>query len=123
MVLGTPPKNARITGKPMHRHMKWNIAATRLAGFCSELSFAPNDDDISEFHEVIGLFEDACGQDLSRFKIAPDQVSKTRTEVSGSVNYRWQTRHPVSVVDYRYFRRQVRGLVDFLTNVLNSHLC
>jgi len=106
----------------MHRHMKWNIAATRLAGFCSGLSFAPNDDDISEFHDIIRLFEDAYGQDLSQFRIAPDRISKIRSEVGDSLNGRWQARHPVPVIDYRYFRGQVRGLVDFLTNVLSSRL-
>jgi len=107
----------------MHNQTEWNIAVTRFAAFCSDIPLAPTEDDISTYHDIIKLFEDAYEHELSQFRIAPDRISKTRTETVASLQGRWQTRHPLIVVEYRYFRGQVRGLVDSVTSVLNSHLC
>jgi hypothetical protein len=108
----------------MHNQTEWNIAVTRLAAFCSDIPLAPTEDDISAYHDIVKLFEDAYEHNLSQFRIASDRISKeARSDVGDLVKGRWQTRHPLIVVEYRYFRSQVRGLVDFVTSVLNSGLC
>jgi hypothetical protein len=102
----------------MHNQTEWNIAVTRFAAFCADIPLAPTEDDVSAYHDIVKLFEDACERDLSQFRIAPDRLSKTKTEALDSLRGRWQTRHPLVVVEYRYFRGQVRGLVDFLMSAL-----
>ena len=107
----------------MYNDPNWNLAVVRFAAFCSDIPLAPNEDDISEYHNIVRLFEESCGQDLSRFRIAPNRMSKVRNEAVNSVRGRWQTRRLIPLVEYRYFRGQVRGLVDFLMTVLNSRVC
>ncbi len=82
------------------------------------MPLAPDEDDIAEYHDIVKLFEDAHGRDLSRFRIALDRVLPSTI---ASPQGRWQTRHPThKVVEYRYFRGQLRGLIDFLVTVINS---
>jgi len=107
-------------GLPQNDEMRWNTAVTRFAGFCSELPLSPSEDDISEYHDIIKLFENASEHDLLLFRIAPDRISETRSETVASLRGRWQTRQPVPV-DYRYFRGQVRGLVGYVLTVITSH--
>jgi hypothetical protein len=108
----------------MHDEGKWNIAVTRFAAFCSDLPLSPSEDDISEYHDIIKVFENASGHDLSLFRIVPDRISETRSETVASLRGRWQTRQPVPIdVDYRYFRGQVRGLIGFLLAVIGSRPC
>ncbi|MGB7434877.1 MAG: hypothetical protein WBR26_10295 [Candidatus Acidiferrum sp.] len=107
----------------MHNQTEWNVAVTQFAAFCSHIPLTPTEDDISEYHGIIKLFEDAYEHDLSQFRIAPDRILQTETETGDSLQGRWQTRQPVPIVEYRYFRGQLRGLVDFLTGVLSSGLC
>jgi hypothetical protein len=109
----------------MHNQTKWNIAIIRFAAFCSHMPLAPDEDDISEYHDIIKLFEDAYQHDLSQFRIALEPISEERSNPAlTSLQGRWQTRHPsTNVVENRYFRGQVRGLVDFLTTVLASRTC
>jgi hypothetical protein len=107
----------------MHNQTEWNIAVTRFAAFCSDIPLAPTEDDISEYHNIIKLFEDAYEHDLSVFRIPLNRISNTRTETTASLRGRWQTRQLVPIVEYRYFRGQVRGLLDFIASVLSSRFC
>ena len=107
------------------RVTKLNIAATRFADFVSHLPLSPDELDVLEYHDIVGLFEEACGQDLSQFRIAPDRVkaeaSKTTT---ASCAGPWQTRHPKkNSLEVAYFRGQVRGLIDCLMTVLRGRPC
>ena len=51
-----------------------NLAATRFAAFVSNLPLSPDELDVFEYHDIIKLFEEACRQDLSQFRIALDRV-------------------------------------------------
>jgi hypothetical protein len=109
----------------MQNETKWNIAVLRFAAFASDLSVSPNEDDISEYHDIIKLFEDSHEQDLSRFRIAPDRIKpEAESTATASHSGHWHTRHPKkNVVEYPYFRSQVRGLLDYLMAVLESRPC
>jgi hypothetical protein len=43
----------------MHNQRERNVAVTRLAAFCSDIPLAPTEDYISEYQDIIELFEDA----------------------------------------------------------------
>ena len=106
----------------MDDQTKLNFADTRFAAFVSNLPLSPDEDDILEYHEIIRLFEQAFRQDLSQFRVAPGRVQPEadRTAV-GSYNGGWQTRHnKKNLVEYAYFRGQVRGLIACLMTVLET---
>jgi hypothetical protein len=107
----------------IYNQTKLNIAVTRFAGFVSHLPLSPNEDDIIEYHDIITLFAEACGQDLSQFRIAPDRVKPEEdTTRMASFAGRWKTRHPKkNSVEFAYFRGQVRGLIDYVkTNLVSA---
>jgi hypothetical protein len=98
---------------------KLNIAVTRFAGFASDLPLSPNEDAVSEYHDIVELFEQGSGLDLSQFRIAPDRLKPAAGTIApGRPRYRTE-----SSVDFRYFLVQVRGLVEYLTSVLGSRPC
>jgi hypothetical protein len=107
------------------RVTKLNIAVIRFAAFVSHLPLSPDEPDVLEYHDIIKLFEEACGQDLSQFRIAPDRVKPevdrtTMAPVAGP----WQTRHPKkNSIELAYFRSQVRGLINCLMNILGTRPC
>jgi hypothetical protein len=107
------------------RVTKLNIAATRFAAFVSHLPLSPDEPDVLEYHEIITLFEEACRQDLSQFRIAPDRVKpEADSTTMGSVAAPWQARHPKkNSVELSYFRSQVRGLINCLMNILGTIPC
>jgi hypothetical protein len=103
---------------------KLNIAVVRFAGFVSHLPLSPNEDDILEYHDIVELFGEGCGQDLSRFRIARDRVKPVVNNTPTASNYGWQTIYPKkNSLDVAYFRGQVRGLTDYLVKVLGNRLC
>ena len=55
--------------------MKWNIALARLSNFIEKFPSCPDEDHIFQYHEIIGLFEEASGDELSRFRISPYGLS------------------------------------------------
>jgi hypothetical protein len=109
----------------MDDQTKWNIAVARFAAFCSNMPLSPNDDDVWEYHDIIALFEDAYGHNLSQFKIAADHMKLTSDNtMTTPLRGRWQTPHAQNgVVEYGYFRGQVRRLVDFLMTVMGGRPC
>ncbi len=109
----------------MDDQTKLNFAVTRFAAFVSNLPLSPDEDDILEYHEIIRLFEEDFRQDLSQFRIAPGRVQPEadRTAV-GLYSGSWQTRHhKKNLIEYAYFRRQVRGLIACLMTVLENRPC
>jgi hypothetical protein len=102
----------------MHNAEKWNIAITRFAGFCSDIPLSPNEDDVSEYHDIVTLLEEAYGHDLNRFRVAPHCTAPKATNAAPDTIRACWARHPETHVESRYFRSQVRGLVKFLTDVL-----
>ena len=121
---GSPSQFWFGTIASMHNQTKWNIAVVRFAGFASNLSLSPDEDDVSEYHDIIKLFEDAHGQDLSRFRIAPDQVKPDADSATMASRSSWQTRYPKkNLVEFTYFRGQIRALMDYLMAVLGGRLC
>jgi hypothetical protein len=109
----------------MDDHTKLNLAVTRFAGFVSHLPLEPNECDVLEYHDIIKLFEEACSQDLSRFRIAPNRVeSATAEKATASSGAYWQRPHcKKNRVEYTYFRGQVRGLIACLMAVLETRPC
>jgi hypothetical protein len=109
----------------MDDQTKLNLAVTRFAAFASNLPLSPDEDDILEYHDIIGLFEEACRQDLSQFRIAPGRIQPEADRATiASVGGCWQTRHhKKNCVECGYFRGQVRGLISCLMTVLHGRPC
>jgi hypothetical protein len=109
----------------MHNQTNWNIAVTRFAAFCSGLPLSPDEYDVSQYHDIIKLFEDACGQDLSKFKIASDRIRPATysTAMASGWGGKQAQYHGRNSVDFRYFRGQVRGLIDYMMSVLKRRPC
>lgn len=100
----------------MRDQSKWNVTIGRFAGFVSNLPAHPNQNHISQYHHILKSLEDASGQNLSQFRIAPDQV---KPAVASAVTaLREGHSHPrhsgKSLVEFASFKAQVRGLMDFL---------
>jgi hypothetical protein len=106
----------------MDDQMKLNVAVTRFALFVHNLPLSPDEDDILEYHDIIGLFEQAFGLDLSQFRIAPERIpSAPDRTVIGSFGGSWQTRHRRrNCIEHAYFRGQVRGLIACLITALKG---
>ena len=102
-----------------------NLAATRFAAFVSNLPVSPDELDVFEYHDIIKLFEEACRQDLSQFRIAPDRVEPAADRTTmASIAGTWQTPHPKkNCIEVVYFRSQVRALITCLMAVLGSRPC
>jgi hypothetical protein len=109
----------------MDDQTKLNLAVTRFAAFVSNLPLSPDEDDILEYHDIIGLFEEACRQDLSHFRVAPRRVQPEADGTAvGPFGGSWQTgHHKKNLVEYAYFRGQVRGLIACLMTVLDNRPC
>jgi hypothetical protein len=98
---------------------KWKFAVAHFAGFVSDLPGSPTEDHVAHYHGIVKLFEEACGGDLSHFKIAPDRLKPKLASHPG-----WQTQHPKkNVVEFAYFCAQVRRLVDYLKASQANHSC
>jgi hypothetical protein len=98
---------------------RWKFAVAHFAGFVSHLPGSPTEDHVAHYHGIIKLFEEACGGDLSQFKIASDQLKPRKASHPA-----WQTRHPQKrIVEFAYFCGRVRSLVDYLKASQASHSC
>ena len=95
--------------------LKWNIALARLCNFIERFPPSPDEDHIFQYHEIIGLFEEASGDVLSRFRITPDRLSPRINEASRSY---WQSLRRWEIIEYAYFSRQIGGLIGYATNKL-----
>jgi hypothetical protein len=100
----------------MRDRNKRDIAIGRFAGFFSNLLRPQDEDQLSQYHDIFKLLQEACGQDLSQFKVAPDRVNAAAANATtASSGGRWQIRHPKkSFVEFAYFRGQAQGLIDYL---------
>ena len=93
--------------------MKWNIALAHLSNFIERFPSCPDEDHIFQYHEIIGLFEEASGDGLSQFRIGPDRLSATIDDASRSC---WQSLCRREIIEYGYFSRQIGGLIGYATN-------
>lgn len=109
----------------MDDQTKLNLAAIRFAMFASNLPLSPDGNDVLEYHDIIGLFEEACREDLSQFRIAPGRLQPEADRAAmGLFGGSWQTWHAKrNCVECAYFRGQVRGLIACLMAVLKSRPC
>jgi hypothetical protein len=94
--------------------MKWNIALAHLSNFIERFPSCPDEDHIFQYHEIIGLFEEASGDALSQFRIGPDRLSPRTDEASRS----WQSLCRRGIIEYAYFSHQIGGLISYATNKL-----
>jgi hypothetical protein len=103
-----------------YRNNQLNIAVTRFVGFVSDLPLSPNQDDVSEYHSIVELFEEGCGLDLSEFRIAAGRLTPAESRTAPTSGCGWQTRYlRKPTVDFGYFRSQVRALIEYLVTVLD----
>jgi hypothetical protein len=78
----------------------------------------PNENNVFQYHDIIKIFEEACGQDLSQFRIAPDRVN---SRVDSKIRGHWQTPFAASTfVEYTYFCSQVHGLMGYVKTALGD---
>jgi hypothetical protein len=96
----------------MRDQNKWDIAIGRFAVFVSNLHGSPSDDQISQYHNIIGLLQEACGHDLSQFKIVPARV-----------RVRAAPHDKRATTESAYFRGQLKALIDYVKTNLVSHPC
>ena len=98
---------------------KWSAAIARFASFIADFPKSPNENHVFQYHDIIKNFEEACGQDLSQFRIAPDRVnSRGDTKIRGG---HWQTPFAASTfVEHTYFCSQVRGLMGYVKTALGD---
>jgi hypothetical protein len=102
---------------PVGNKLMWIIALTRFDNFMANFPLAPKEEHVSQYHKIIQLLEEATGEDLLRFRIAPDRLGlRVKTLVT---NY-WKTRRLVEIVEYAYFCSQVRGLIGFMKESLDD---
>jgi hypothetical protein len=114
---GTPPfYNANI----VRNFHQWNIAASKLEGFAQNLPSMPDEDDVAHFHEIVTLFEEASGQDLSTFRISPDRMKPRAMNLPMFIG----PGGPPSVVysenkycEGRYFKSQVQGFIRIVKSI------
>ena len=95
--------------------MKWNIALARLSNFIEKFPSCPDEGHILQYHEIIGIFEEASGDVLSQFRITPDRLSP---RISNASRTFWQSLCRWEIIEYAYFSHQIGGLIGYATNKL-----
>ena len=45
---------------------KWSAAIARFASFIADFPKSPNENNVFQYHDIIKIFEEACGQDVSQ---------------------------------------------------------
>ena len=108
----------------MRDHGKWNIAIARLAQFIANLPQSPNEVHVSKFHDIVQLLQEASGQNLSRFRIAPDRIQpRTDFTIRSSFDGVGRARGTAQYfVEPSHFRSQVGKLVDHVGTVRDDVL-
>jgi hypothetical protein len=106
----------------LRKQAKWNIAVIRFARFVSDLPLSPDEHDVLEYHDILKLFEEACAQDLSEFRIVPNRVkAEADRTTKGSSKGHLQTRRPKkNPVEFVYFRGQIGRLIASLMTAISS---
>jgi hypothetical protein len=95
--------------------MKWNVALARLSNFIERSPPCPNEEHVLRYHAIIGLFEDASGDVLSQFRIAPNRLSSGINDASASY---WRSLYSLKFVEYAYFSSLMGGLIGYATHKL-----
>ncbi len=95
--------------------MKWNIALARLSNFIQRFPSCPDEDHMFQYDEIIGLFEEASGDELSRFRITPDRLSPRMNDTPRTF---WQSLCRWENIEYAHFSHQIGGLIGYATNKL-----
>jgi hypothetical protein len=82
-------------------HGKCSAAVARLVAFIADFPQSPNQTDVFQYHDNVKTLEEACGQDLSQFRIAPVRInSRAKSKTMGH----WQTPFVAStLVEHSYF--------------------
>jgi len=102
----------------VRNQVKWSAAVARLASLVADLSQAPSENHVFQYHDIIKILEEACGQDLSRFRIAPDRVNLRMDSYTRS---QWKAPFASKTfVDHAYFCSQVHGLVGYVKTALDD---
>ena len=102
----------------MRDQKKWSAAVTRFAGFIADFPQLPNESHVFQYHDIIKIFEEACGQDLSQFRIPPERV---KSKLDSKTGRHWQTPFAASTfVEHTYFCTQIRGLMGYVKTALDE---
>jgi hypothetical protein len=96
---------------------KWNLGVAKLSGFMKHVRPPYREEDVTDFHGIVTLLEEATGADLSHFKI-PD--GKMQREIIGAQRGSY-TGRPGRVYygskktcDSGFFRAQLESLASYL---------
>jgi hypothetical protein len=99
-------------------HGKCSGAVARLVAFLADFPQSPNQTHVSQYHDIVKTLEEACGRDLSQFRIAPDRVNSS---ANSKTRVHWQTPFVANtVVEHSYFCDQVRALMGFVKTALRE---
>jgi hypothetical protein len=97
---------------------KWSAAVSRFASFIADFPQSPNESHVFQYHDIIKIFEEACGQDLSQFRIASDRVNSRGDR---KIREHWQTPFAANTfVEHAYFCSQVRELMGYVKSALSD---
>jgi hypothetical protein len=99
--------------------MKWNIALARLSNFIETLPLSPSEDHVFQYHEILSIFEEASGEPLSEFRIAPDPLNRRIHDARP--NY-LRSERPLGSVQYARFSLAIGELVHHVTNKIKDGL-
>lgn len=97
--------------------MKWNIALARLSNFIERFPSFPGEDHVVQYHQIIGLFEEASGDVLSQFRIGHSRLNRRISDGPGSF---WQSLCRWEAIEYAFFSHQIGELVEYATNKLED---
>jgi len=65
----------------MDDYRKWHLAWAKLDAFSNNLPPAIIENHVAEFHTILDLLHEACGEDVAPFRIPEDQVKPRVTSV------------------------------------------
>jgi hypothetical protein len=102
----------------MHDHEKCTAVVARLVSFVADLPKVPSQNHVFQYHEIIKMVEETCGQNLSQFRIASHRL---KSRVDTNPRRHWQTPFaPETSVEHAYFCAQVQGLVAYIKKAVGE---
>lgn len=97
---------------------KWKMAFAQLTGLMQHPPSSPDEDDVRRFHSIVAQFEEACGEDLSVFRVSDEEVAPRVTSFQlapyGGGHGR-STYSKKKFCNAQYFYARLQGLCNFAT--------
>jgi hypothetical protein len=103
---------------------QWAVGAAKLSAFMKFTHPPFEEDQVTEFHNIVSLLEEASGEDLSQFRIPPE---KLQPEVIGAQLTTDFSSRPGRLLysdkkrcNSSYFQTQMAGLASYLPTILEG---